>query len=156
VGQAKVLAGVLLVLTVTAALAVIPAGAQATASPEGDVVVYFVPGELDEANVEASGVDGVVGLLSASGCNQSVCIELIGTGLVVDRWRTTASVSSATCSQARFLRNGWVVRTSAPVCSSSSGTLVAVWHGPGGFSHGDQLCNTWSGVAGKPCKTVKA
>lgn len=130
-----------------------PAGAASTQPDPGainvgdpDVTTYFVP----------DGLGGGPTTQDASGCNDNVCIYLKGSGLYLDEWRTSASVSSSTCSYARFHRNGSVIRTSSTVCSTGSGTLVAIWDNPGWFSDGDQLCNSWYGISGYPCKTIKS
>lgn len=87
----------------------------------------------------------------ASGCNVNVCVFLQGSGLSVTSWRTTAYSSSYQCGYAYFWRNGGVTRT---VYACGSGTVSVTWSSPGTFSHGDQLCNTWTIASGNPCKTI--
>lgn len=106
--------------------------------------------------IPAGETDGEASIMDASGCNQNVCIVLTGTGTYLSKWRTTASVTSATCSYARFHRNDSVIRTSATICSSGSGTLEAIWESPGYFTDGDKLCNSWNGISGYPCKYIEA
>lgn len=94
-----------------------------------------------------------VGTEDASGCNIDVCIALEGTGLTVDRWRTTGYESGSHCNYVYFWRNDTIIRTHY-VCGT--GQLATSWNSPGSFSDGDVLCNTWSGISGKPCKTIHA
>lgn len=89
--------------------------------------------------------------MGASGCNVNVCIDVDGSGLQVTNWRTTASTSTYRCEYAYFKRNGNVIKV---LSDCGSGTLSANWSSPGWFSHGDKLCNTWSGISGQPCVTV--
>lgn len=60
--------------------------------------------------------------MSAKGCNSAVCIEVTGTGLRVDRWRTTGYTSEPLCSFAGYWRNNRLVQTSNQVCSSTGFT----------------------------------
>ena len=114
-----------------------------TEPSEPDITVEFIPDE-----------PGTVGTMSASGCNIDVCIYLYGSGLTVDKWETTGTVTSSTCSYARFYADDTLIATSSTICSSGSGTLKATWNNPGWFADGTQLCNSWSGISGYPCKTV--
>lgn len=114
-----------------------------------DMTVDFTPGERSLSM-------GDVSVQDASGCNGNVCIYLTGTGLVVDRWRTTAYVSSAKCVSASFWANGVRVRQSATYCTSGAGTISSTWNSPGPFADGTQACNSWSGVSGYPCKTIQS
>lgn len=116
------------------------------AAPDGTVpTAWFEPDDPDAVTVS-----------SATGCNVDVCIALTGSGLTVDKWETRGYVTGAQCSYARYLRNDSVIATSGTVCSSGAGWLVSTWNNPGTFADGTILCNTWSGITGKPCKTVQA
>ncbi len=101
--------------------------------------------------IPAGKAQAQAGTESADGCNGYVCIFVDGSGLVVTKWRTTASVSSYRCEYAYFKRNGYAVKIMED-CGSS--TLSTTWDNPGTFSHGDELCNTWSNVSGEPCITI--
>jgi hypothetical protein len=127
-----------------APMATTPEGAWAVS--EGDLLIEFTP---DESAPELT-------ILSASGCNVDVCIYLTGSGLTVDRWRTTGYVRGGTCSRGRFWANGTLVKTSAQYCPSSAGTLSATWESPGRFSDPTQACNSWGNVTGYPCKTISS
>lgn len=103
---------------------------------------YASPAEAQEVGTEA-----------ASGCNIDVCIFLDGSGLTVTKWRTTGTVSGYKCGYAYFWRNGSVIRS---IYACGDGTVSATWNSPGTFSHGDELCNTWTVASGKPCATIYA
>jgi len=92
--------------------------------------------------------------LTASTCSGNVCIYVVGTGLNVSDWSTTASLSKSMCSAAKFIEDGTVIATGATTCGSAGGGLDADWPSPGNFPNGTILCNTWSGIAGEPCITV--
>lgn len=141
-------------LLVTAALA----GGTATADASDDPDAGFVNVGDPDVTVwfESDVLGGGPTIQDASGCNDAVCIYLKGSGTYLSEWKTTATVSGSTCSYARFHRNGSVIRTSSTICSSGSGTLVAIWDSPGYFSDGDKLCNSWYGISGYPCKYIQA
>jgi hypothetical protein len=92
--------------------------------------------------------------LSADTCSDSICIYVVGSGLNVSSWTTTAVISSSMCSYARYLENGVVIAESAEVCGSADDQLSSEWVDPGNFPNGTRLCNEWSGIAGEPCITV--
>jgi hypothetical protein len=91
---------------------------------------------------------------SADTCSDSICIYVVGSGLNVSSWTTTAVISSSMCSYARYLENGVVIAESAEVCGSADDQLSSEWVDPGNFPNGTRLCNEWSGIAGEPCITV--
>ncbi len=91
---------------------------------------------------------------SANGCASSVCIYVTGTGLHVSDWTTSVALSRSMCSTASFLVNGVLWASGVNQCGSAGNELVSDWSSPGNFPNGTVLCNTWSGVSGKPCETV--
>jgi hypothetical protein len=91
---------------------------------------------------------------SANGCAGAVCIYVTGTGLHVSDWATSVFLSKSMCSTASFLVNGVLYASGVPECGSANDELVSDWSDPGNFPNGSVLCNTWSGVSGKPCETV--
>jgi hypothetical protein len=91
---------------------------------------------------------------SANGCNGPVCIYVTGTGLHVSDWSTSLALSRSMCSTASFLVNGVLWASGVNECGSAGDELVSDWSDPGNFPNGTVLCNTWSGVSGKPCETV--
>ena len=91
---------------------------------------------------------------SADTCSDSICIYVVGSGLNVSSWTTTAVISSSMCSYAKYLENGVLIAESAEVCGSAGDQLSSEWNDPGNFPNGTRLCNEWSGIAGEPCITV--
>jgi hypothetical protein len=91
---------------------------------------------------------------SASGCSGAICIAVTGSGLHVSNWTTTVALSKSMCSTASFWANGVLVATGSNTCGSAGDELSADFSDPGNFANGTVLCNTWSGVSGKPCETV--
>lgn len=90
---------------------------------------------------------------SHSGCNGDVCIEVTGKGLKVDKWYTAAYApgTSDICAEPVFWVDGDIDYIGYEVC----GTLLEAWDDePEYFENHTQLCNTWTGVAGRPCATV--
>lgn len=118
------------------------------AGPDGEVPVVWTETRTGR------GLGDMESLLDASGCNGDVCIWLTGSGLYVDNWETRGYPDSYRCSYARFWRNGQVIATSETACGGS-GTVFYSSYGSGWFADGTQLCNTWTNLAGKPCKTVR-
>ena len=92
--------------------------------------------------------------LSADTCSDSICIYVVGSGLNVSSWSTTAVLPSSMCSYAKYLENGVVIATSGVGCGSAGYQLSSEWDDPGNFPNGTRLCNEWSGIAGEPCITV--
>jgi hypothetical protein len=92
--------------------------------------------------------------LSADTCSDSICIYVVGSGLNVSSWTTTAVISSSMCSYAKYLENGVLIAESGEVCGSAGDQLSSEWNDPGNFPNGTRLCNEWPGIAGEPCITV--
>ena len=93
--------------------------------------------------------------LSASGCNQSVCIYVTGSGTDVTNWSTSATLPASLCTVADYWANGNLVYQGNEKCSSGGASVYSYWPEPGYFAPGTQLCSTWTGVVGKPCETVE-
>ena len=93
--------------------------------------------------------------LSASGCNQSVCIYVTGSGTDVTNWSTSATLPTSMCTVADYWANGNLVYQGNEKCGSGGASVSSYWPEPGYFAPGTQLCSTWAGVAGKPCETVE-
>jgi hypothetical protein len=91
---------------------------------------------------------------SADTCSDSICIYVVGSGLNVSSWTTTAVTSSSMCSYAKYLENGVLIAESGEVCGGADDQLVSEWNDPGNFPNGTRLCNEWTGIAGEPCITV--
>ena len=93
--------------------------------------------------------------LTASGCNQDVCIYVEGSGTQVTYWSTTASLPASMCTVANYWANGVLVYEGNTKCGSSGGRVSSYWSNPGYFAAGTVLCNTWTGIPGKPCETIE-
>jgi hypothetical protein len=91
---------------------------------------------------------------SASGCNLSVCINVVGSGLYVSDWSTTAYPSTSVCSFAAYWANGVVIATSNQVCGNQNTVFYSDWNNPGFFTNNTQVCNTWPQIAGRPCEII--
>ena len=93
--------------------------------------------------------------LTASGCNQDVCIYVEGSRTQVTYWSTTASLPASMCTVAKYWANGVLVYEGNTKCGSSGGRVSSYWSDPGYFASGTELCSTWTGIPGKPCETVE-
>lgn len=92
---------------------------------------------------------------TASGCNQDVCIYVEGSGTQVTYWSTTAALPASMCTVAKYWANGVLVYEGNTKCGSSGAQVFSYWSNPGYFAAGTVLCNTWTGVPGKPCETIE-
>jgi hypothetical protein len=93
--------------------------------------------------------------LTASGCNQNVCIYVVGSGTQVTKWETTAVLPAAMCTVAKYWANGVVIYEGTIKCGSSGAQVLSYWSDPGYFAPGTQVCNTWTNVPGRPCETIE-
>jgi hypothetical protein len=93
--------------------------------------------------------------LTASGCNQNVCIYVVGSGTQVTKWETTAVLPTAMCTVAKYWANGVLVYEGTIKCGSAGGSVMSYWTRPGYFAAGTQVCNTWANVQGRPCETIE-
>ena len=92
---------------------------------------------------------------SSSTCNGSVCEYVQGSGTQVTDWETTAYAGTATCTYANFWVNYVLERQSSRQCVAAGTKLRSDWTDTS-FPAGTVLCNTWSGISGEPCVTMKA
>jgi hypothetical protein len=171
-GAVTAAVGVPIGLGATAAQAAASASTQATAvappgvaGPNGAVPAAWVQQRSSELHPDMPGPNGTHPVArvekrggvtpdSASGCNQSVCINVVGSGLYVSDWSTTAYPSTYVCSYAAYWANGIVIATSNEVCGNQNDVFYSDWNNPGYFPNNTQVCNTWLQIAGKPCETV--
>lgn len=93
--------------------------------------------------------------LTASRCNQNVCIYVVGSGTQVTKWETSAVLPMAMCTVAKYWANGVLVYEGTSKCGSAGGSVMSYWSGPGYFPAGTQVCNTWTNVPGRPCETIE-
>lgn len=92
---------------------------------------------------------------TAGGCNQYICIYVEGSGTQVAYWSTTATLPASMCTVAKYWANGVLVYEGNMKCGSSGGQVLSYWTDPGYFATGTELCNTWTGIPGKPCETIE-
>jgi hypothetical protein len=91
---------------------------------------------------------------SAYGCNQDVCISVVGNGTYVKTWATSAYPSYAyRCTWANYWANGKLLYSGALQCRSDYYYFdsVGIY---GNVKAGSQVCNTWYGIPGKPCESI--
>jgi hypothetical protein len=96
--------------------------------------------------------------MSASGCNSNVCIYVGGTGLIVNSWETTGyygGTKNPFCTYAAYWAPTNVLyETSVSVCAGPGTYYSYLPSAPVWFPNNTQICNTFVGISGKPCKTV--
>ena len=127
---------------IVASLAVILVAAGVLAGPLSSVAAARVP--------ESSSAVA----LNASGCNDSVCIDLQGSGSKVNDWETTAWAATATCTYADYWANYVLEHQGTTQCVQSGTELESNWDNTS-WPNGTVLCNTWPGIAGEPCETIE-
>jgi hypothetical protein len=91
---------------------------------------------------------------SASGCSGHVCIYLQTSGSLVTDWETTAYAGTATCTYADFWANGVLEAQTGTQCVPAGTELRSDLKGVS-FPSGTLLCNTWPGISGEPCETIR-
>jgi hypothetical protein len=124
----------------------------------GSIAVFLlIASSLVLAVAPASAASAVPSISpqTASGCNQYVCIYVEGSGTQVTYWRTTAALPHFMCTVANYWANGVLVYEGNTKCGSSGAQVSSYWPSPGHFAAGTQLCNTWTGISGKPCETIE-
>jgi hypothetical protein len=99
--------------------------------------------------------DATVQPFSASGCNQEVCISIIGSSNHVDEWDTHAFTEVAMCSWPDFYINNAIVYPGDIICGDGAGVFSAFWKANRYFPSPSLACNTWFNIAGKPCETIR-
>ncbi len=92
---------------------------------------------------------------SASGCNQLVCISLVGSGLTVTTWSTTGTYTEQTPAFAVYYKNGVEIASSIIFLAEPGDLYYDQMIGSHSFANGTQLCNGWQGTVGHPCETVE-
>lgn len=92
---------------------------------------------------------------SADGCNLDVCIDVEGESLFVSRWSTQA-FGNVGCTNAFFHSQAFTGRGQT-ICPDGSGPGVYYDNtGPVGYYQDtEELCNSWSRIAGYPCIEIQ-
>lgn len=91
---------------------------------------------------------------SASGCNQAVCIDIIGVGLYVSGWTTNAYFTSSQETYTAYWANGTIIATSTPGYVPAGDYGYSGWSTDQYFANNTMVCNTWVAAPGKPCETI--
>ena len=123
-------------------------------TPKIRALAAAVTEHTQQTKATAGSSGSVIHPMSASGCNQDVCIEITGTSNEVSKWYTAAypyDGYTEICSFPAFWIDGELDYAGYEIC----GTLLEAWDDATEvFENGTQLCNTWPGVAGRPCEWV--
>lgn len=118
---------------------------QVTTTPEGQLVVEFIPNGSKQAAIPNS----------AFGCNQDVCISLVGSGAFVQQWNTFAFNSGPVCTRAFWeLNNYIIVKNTNVICADQAGVFYAYWSPNRNFPTPSLACNWWLNLPGYPCETI--
>lgn len=88
---------------------------------------------------------------SASGSNGHVRISILGSGLHVNRWLTSAWSPSKKCSRAESYVNGKTLSPGNLICNPPYRDSVLVNYT---FKGSAKVCNTWTANVGKPCESI--
>ena len=93
---------------------------------------------------------------SASGCNQDVCIQIIGSSNKVVDWDSQGYYFGSTtlCTRSRFYANGHLIRTGTVVCGEA-GVFYTFWTPNKYFPSPTLACNRWTAIPGYPCETIR-
>jgi hypothetical protein len=92
---------------------------------------------------------------SASGCNQDVCIQIVGTSNKVNDWDSQAYWDgSYLCTRSRFYANNHLIRTGTVVCGGA-GVFYTFWTPNKYFPSPTLACNRWTSIPGYPCETIR-
>jgi hypothetical protein len=125
-----------------------------------------IPQPLGSAVQAAASADAVTPM-SAQGCNQNVCINIVGSGLVVDSWETTAMNSKSMCTHALYdiYEPGNPVSGKEPsfsitgqkLCGEGAGVFYDYESaGKLNYPNHTHLCNAWVRqiISGYPCEEI--
>ena len=96
----------------------------------------------------------VIRPLSASGCNQEVCISISGSSNHVGEWNTTATWGGGfICTHSFWWINNQLIRTGNGACGGA-GVFFSDWAANRFFPSPSLACNTWQSIPGEPCETI--
>lgn len=91
---------------------------------------------------------------SASTCDQSVCIDVRGTGLYVDTWGSTAKGTTSGCIKSYFNTGTYRLHTISVCGKNAAGVYYAVWDADRNFSQNQYLTSSWTVFQGRPTVQV--
>lgn len=123
--------------------------------PSSVAVLALIASSLWLTLAPAGVASASISPLTASGCNQDVCIYVEGSGTQVTYWSTTAVLPASTCTVAKYWANGVLVYEGNTKCGTAGARVSSYWNSPGYFPVGTEVCNTWTNVPGKPCETIE-
>jgi hypothetical protein len=93
---------------------------------------------------------------SAFGCNQDVCISIAGNGRYINYWATAAFTTYKNrCTEPAFWSAGHIIFYGSQQCRASSFYGYTSYISGSWWRGNVQVCNTWTGIPGKPCETIK-
>jgi hypothetical protein len=93
---------------------------------------------------------------SASGCNQEVCLQVIGYSNYISRWSTQGFNDGPICSWPDWWYALNVVATTPILCVDDPGVFFADWYPNRKFTpNPGSACNSWWGINGFPCIIVR-
>jgi hypothetical protein len=89
-------------------------------------------------------------------CNFNACLNIVGSGLYVTDWDTSAFYggSGTLCTRAAWHQNGAIIRTGPTICGKGPGTFYSAWTPHKNFPNNTLACNGWTNVKGYPCATI--
>ena len=112
-------------------------------TPDGTLTYGWRPASADDVQP-----------MSASGCNEDVCISITGTGTYVSDWNTTAYWGGGyICTHSFWFINDSRIRTGNGVCGGA-GVFFSDWQANRHWPSPSLACNTWQNMPGKPCETI--
>jgi hypothetical protein len=93
---------------------------------------------------------------SADTCNFNACLHIVGSGLYVTDWDTSAFYggTGTLCTRAAWHQNGAIIRTGPTICGKGPGTFYSAWTPHKNFPNNTLACNGWTNVKGYPCATI--
>ena len=93
---------------------------------------------------------------SADTCDFNACLHIVGSGLYVTDWDTSAFYggTGTLCTRAAWHQNGAIIRTGPTICGKGPGTFYSAWTPHKNFPNNTLACNGWTNVKGYPCATI--
>jgi hypothetical protein len=139
------------------------AGAQSSYARSVVLVTGATLQPMDQAAITAARTPGPAGSYgpdNAKGCSPSLsiyatCISVIGSGLTVNFWGTSAYYGKKAVCMAEFLAGGVIEEEDYFTCDGPGIFTDQYLFVPYKFEGKTQVCNYWPGAwGGKPCETV--
>lgn len=93
---------------------------------------------------------------NAHGCNGAVCLDVVGSGLVITGWSTTLKADHSQTTNAFLWATNTLYFTGPSISAIQGAQYAASVPQSIRFNGSTQLCATWNGYSGRPCETVHA